>query len=1310
MKKILRLVTTSVLTLTLVACGEASSSVASSTTSSSVSSPVTSTFAAVTRIDLSAATDSLTQVLGAQKAVVVTATLSANANPATAVEWFVDGAKSNQTGRVFEFTPAKAGKFVISARVGSVNSTNTYTVNVGAPAFKVESAKFTDNKTIEIKAPAGASVAVTGNELLAESRYDIVKGTYFLNLKTALKQGDSATVTFTTESGTVTQVVTFDTRELNIASVSGTGVKDNKDGTYDITRPHIINPVGELLNTTVNPITVTFDADNMKANQVAFTIDRISAPVGADAFLNQIGLTNILLDKDSTAGQFVIPVSRTTPLGAYVFEKKLGTLTKRVTLNVVAPEAAIKFADIKNATDGFDLGVFKGEISSKLFIFEDEASIGTTSKRSTKTFNLVYKPAGFAGLVGVPANADGSFDIVKEYLPIANAFKEFYFDLNGEFFSVPTNALEQASISPNQVQLSVLAPDGLPQMRAQLATQVALPTLGSGFRDKFNLPAVVQRVDNSTVVGKYTYTLRVLQAGVEIFKKEVVINVKDFEQKSTLTASVGDASTMFASIFTTFKNELAIPALDAADGYMITSSISASPSVAENYSLIKEKLEGNFVTKTGFAVLTPFNFTTYTAARTKFVTDFLAALPFRNGVAFSAQDESANNTALRNKFLQFFSPYTSTISANALVITDGNSEAIFASATGAKAVLIVTGLTDAMITKLSATPTTTTTQELYNTAKATYEKKVADLFPTYEDYLAVITRNSTTELKPNASGVYIVEKPAVQGLDTKTLTFDLELQKFESKTNAAATVANSFVNNVRKELIPLVKNVSGPGLLPNSAFNTANTKIAIQLNESGTSESVATVDTLEVPTASTYVSYVAPTFGSSAERPVASQQVTIENIFAIDVEFLTPNGDYTFNLNIGNIVKTITVRVVNPVPVVDFKLVPTATDGISGNLFTYDAVADVYNFTLGAKPSSADADKARFKLSLETSNIIPASGKMAYTFIKSTPDNSTTESNLANVTVVGGNDGKYSLTTADGGIVGLRLGIEIQFTTKGTYVYDLTLGGTRKVITIVVAEYPNLSDVELLVGTSKVNTFDSRFLLADTVKAFSINAKGVNLPSSDVFYSLTIGDTVDANIRSSQTDLVRATAGTFDSGNIRPLDLTKGIPVQLVAETDKPSDFNLANNSTLVNRVKFIQVTLYRRTNKVTGFDPLSPLSDLTVIGHETITIWMGPLPLYPTVTAVTSVAGATKTIDLSITSSVAGTLYWVLVAADATAPTFSQLLAGTAIASLVANTASNSTITAAAASTAYDFWFVVIATDGSLFSAPRAIRVTSKA
>jgi hypothetical protein len=1226
--------------------------------------------------------------MGTQKAVVVQAALNANTNPSLALEWFVNGTKSNQTGRVFEYTPAAAGTFEIQAKSGSVLS-NKINVTVGAAALVITDLKVVDNNTLEITAPGGATVAVTSNEVLPASYYDITKGIYVIELKTALAQGGSTTVTLTRDGlAPVSRVATFDTRVIDIAAI--TGAKDNKDGTWDITRPHELNPSTLVTNTVTDQYLVQFQGTNLGGSQLAFKLEQVSVPAGATPLAISEGLVNVATAAKSNANSFTFNVTRSTLPGAYVFRYTLSGVSRLVTLNVLSTEAEIELADIKNAAAGVTLGSLTG--GADLKIFEAEADIADDSKASTATFNLVYRPGTQSGLVGVKANTDGSYDIVKDYLPTATAFKELYFKLDGDLFSVPSNLLTQSTVLPNQAQISLVGPENTPIMRTQYVTQTALPTLASGFRVAFDLGAVRQKIDASTPVGKYTYTVRVLQLGVEVFKKDVVINVVNFSQTQLLSATLNDQSTAFtAAIAPAFASRLtrletAFPAQADVTAFLEPAFSTATGTTDSEFLTIRDVFLKEFISSLPTPpAIVGFNYTTYLAARTAWVNDvtnttdgelkFAADATLAEIAATYATDVTAANVTQLTPLLDAFGAITGAPGATSSVISGAVEHDIFKDDSDKddyEGVVLET--ITSLSTFLNITPAASAldTQPKYDAELAKFKANVAKLYPTYEE----IVNAGTATFKAGADGVFEIARPYATGLDSKSAVFNLTLTNFESANNPAADIANSYlVGGVKKELINYVRSITGPALLPNQTLNTSSTKLAIELNSSGSANALTdTVSTQEQPTAKTYTRYRA---ASHASAQTSANKVTIPNVGIIDVDFLTPVGEYTINVQVGTFNQLIKVRVVNPTPKVNFGLVSTnATLGLFDS-FTYNATEDKYYATLGRNPDvNADtSDDADFKLQLTTENIVvPTSGdnngKLAYSFTKTTPTVTETRSDLVPMSVVAGNDGKFGLTTTNGGITGLNVTAATKqiIDVAGTYIFDLTLGGVRKVVTLVVQEYPNLKDVKVNVGTTAAQTFGSRFLLEDTAKAISISAAGVNLPTSELYYSVSLGassatDGIDATARNTVT---METNGTIISTKTyKPLDVSKAISVQLITDGTATSEVGLATNASIINKVRFLQLTIYRRT-KVAEFDPLAPEFDLTRIGHETIELWYAPnnSPVQ-VITSGTVVAGTTATTDVnfSVTADVVGRIYYAIELATATAPTAQAIILGTGFA-----------------------------------------------
>jgi hypothetical protein len=492
MKKILRLVTTSVLTLTLVACGEASSSVSNGTNTSSSVSSTTSAFANVSAITLSAASDVLTQTLGTQKVVVVQAALNANTNPNLALEWYVNGTKSNQTGRVFEYTPAAAGTFEIQAKSGTVLS-NKVAVTVGAQLFSVSKVNVVDSNTVELTAPGGATVTVANNTVLPESYYDLTRGVYVLELKTALAQGSNTAVTLArTGFANAVATISYDTRKLLIDEEALGLLEIDANGVIQLERPHILEADGDKYEGSED-YEISFVSENLTGT-LAYKLEMVSAPAGVTLTTTQESQTTI---EDDNAGGITIPfeVDETTALGLYTWNFTLGTLpTKTVKINVTKPEQTLTLETYEIDDKDYSLVV-----------------------RSNSTNDADFD--------GVKANADGSFTVEKPYLvddADTTSYKQFEFTVLAENFTVPT-ALLSTETEINVMSMSLVGPNNSAVMQSTYYG-IASPILPDTFRSNEDL-VVLQNVDASTPVGTYTYTVKVIQGTTVLSTKDVVVKI-----------------------------------------------------------------------------------------------------------------------------------------------------------------------------------------------------------------------------------------------------------------------------------------------------------------------------------------------------------------------------------------------------------------------------------------------------------------------------------------------------------------------------------------------------------------------------------------------------------------------------------------------------------------------------------------------------------------------------------------------------------------------------------------------------------------
>jgi hypothetical protein len=356
------------------------------------------------------------------------------------------------------------------------------------------------------------------------------------------------------------------------------------------------------------------------------------------------------------------------------------------------------------------------------------------------------------------------------------------------------------------------------------------------------------------------------------------------------------------------------------------------------------------------------------------------------------------------------------------------------------------------------------------------------------------------------------------------------------------------------------------------------------------------------------------------------------------------------------------------------------------------------------------ADRALFRLRLSTENMSATEGELPYTITYTTPTATVTNTNTVAVSAVAGNDGKLALTTPESGIPNTDVSddADLDIREKGTYIYDLTLGGVRKVLTLVVNEYPELKDVKVKVGTADAVVFNNDFMLANTVKKFTVNGTSVNLPAGTLYYSLALSDSV-ANTASGTFTGISLVTGTTrfeetDSGfagsptvRLVPLNLAAGIPVQLISETGAPG--LLSANTSILNRKKFLQITFYSRAN-ATSFNSLVPTYNLTKVGHETVPFWFGAVA-QPIVTSGTIANnGSTSTSQtLVVKSNVPGDIYYVSqVSTEADVTLLSVILGGTKVAYTSTSNANQSiTLPAVTADTIQEVFYVIVYAENTI-------------
>jgi len=1055
-----------------------------------------------------------------------------------------------------------------------------------------------DNNTIRVQAPGGAQVTLTNNVLLPESKYDLKTGEYVLELETALTQGQSTTVTLTRDGSSVSQVAIFDTRVLEVSGVSGGPagtVKDNKDGTYDVLRPHTLGST-EVTNTTVATYSVNFVATNMRTTSTSFTFENSSAPVGVTLRPSFTSNTQITGNTKSPAGSFTFSLNKDSTPGAYVYRFTVGGVTRTVTINVIDPAPIVDF--VPYFYDGDTTGH-----TTPFYASEAAAALGP-DYASTAEFNLLMAVNNSTFNIGLTPGTDGAYAITKPYLKLATQFKSFQFDLEGMFFDVPTNVMDQSGVNSNQLQLSVSSPDGLPIMRTQykVGGQATLPTLVGGFRSEFDeLSTVIQHLDAATPAGIYTYTVRVLQSGAEIYKREIKVKIVEPTADLTLRPFVNNATTSWETAsnafmtkagFTAYATPAAITAMGAGAAATAATAIRAlianganEDDKLENYNeardLFLNKFRTSLMPKVG-----GFDITTYQAAKKAFIDKLI----------------TADNTIETNKIAlrTLLSPVALNVDQDGFNSGSTDLSAYLVESESDNGLASYLTILELLVNEIWAKYGTGVT------VAATKRTNLEAFFPTYEQWIGA----GRSTLRIGADGVYEIEKPLTQLLDTKTVMFDLRISNFESPTSAGSNLANQFNGtNVtsgttqRKDLLAFTKSVSGPGLLSNNSFNTTDTKIALELGV-GANTAGEEVFNLAQPTAEEF-SYFASANTSS--------RVDLTSVFALDTRFLTVNGEYTFNVAVGTLNQTVKVRVVSAKVDLTFEIDEDKSD------FVYNEEDEKYyaNFNYDADPLEAEFNIVFKNITVPTSGSML--NKVEYNLVKAFPLKTETFRNtLLTTSANTGTNVNNGFRTVDSGDEFLDLvttpdedGLDqdhFEITTFGEYVFELTVAGVKKTVTLVALKYPTIEITEITNGTDVAGSFydeekeETVYVLTESFQTITIFGEAVTLPSN-VYYALDYDNNTN-NYPVPLNDLTVYFVDDFDDivddAGLILLDLASGLEIELFNDD---SD-GLLDGDVSAGEIVYVYVHLY--TIELNGDDstPVEALYDVKFIGHLVFKVW----------------------------------------------------------------------------------------------------------
>jgi len=509
-KKILTFLLISFLFIT--GCFNNASSVSSMTSSSniSVTTSITQT-QQLSQILISAPTDQLIQNVTDIKTISVSSSLNSGTDSIFNYEWYVNGVKSVQTGTLFEFTPNKEGKFDIQLLVNRVAS-NILSVAVNKADLIIDNVRFLNSRVLELKAPAGMSFKTKTDNLVSSQEYDYIKNVYLLNLNRQLGQGEKITVEgFKDNFNTWSKEITFDTRSIKISTVTInnaiTSFKENLP--IEINKPHYIQNNGVKTDTSFsNVLKLNFSSKDLNGTNLNYEIENTLNPVGSTRAPRIQGLVSVL---DNNAGnvEFEFRVNTSTVAGLYSFRFTISNTSFVFSIKVNVPVQEVSLNDIVISDEKFGVIVSEG--------LKDNPNI--TSNQ-----------------IGIQGEAN-KFTIIKNSLNYE--FKLFVFSVKASNFNVPDNLIDNSSINPNQLQVTLTTPDGSTQLRTSGVNQLTMPSIVPMRSFVENL-VVSQRIDESTPIGIYTYRFKVLQAGLEIYSKDILIEIVDPKKEIEFITSLED--------------------------------------------------------------------------------------------------------------------------------------------------------------------------------------------------------------------------------------------------------------------------------------------------------------------------------------------------------------------------------------------------------------------------------------------------------------------------------------------------------------------------------------------------------------------------------------------------------------------------------------------------------------------------------------------------------------------------------------------------------------------------------------------------
>jgi len=514
----------------LVSCGNQGQSSSVIDSNQNSQSSVVFEFQPVKEITITTSTDLLVQNITNLRQLVINADTNQGVEPNLVFEWYVNGNKSFQLGKVFEYTPTSVGTYNIQARIGGITSNQLrLVVNEEARVIQLTSIVMNNNKIIQVVAEEGLEFEAQDNVIANSSTFNLSDKRYNLILNKEIVQGSKFNLIIK-KSGypNLIREVLFDNRKITVSdsTIDNIDIKSDQSGNYIFEKPNIVLANGlraQLSNEKV--LRLSFKTENLDGNDLPYSIENYSAPTNVSLTPTTRG--NVNIEKGNVSSlQFIYRININTIVGNYKFRVTINGKATDISINVVEPNPSLVF--------------------ERYSIFDSELEENVLYNLSYR-FGVKTNPGSLTGRVGVnPINQ--VYTIEKDFLEFN--FIELEFKVNAQNFKVDNNFLDNTALNPNQLSVSLNSPENTSFVKTDNdLTQLSLPT-AKLFRGFYSSDFIIrQRFDHTSLAGQYVFTIVGGQPNISATSITVRINLVDAKPKISSIININDsASTLVANM------------------------------------------------------------------------------------------------------------------------------------------------------------------------------------------------------------------------------------------------------------------------------------------------------------------------------------------------------------------------------------------------------------------------------------------------------------------------------------------------------------------------------------------------------------------------------------------------------------------------------------------------------------------------------------------------------------------------------------------------------------------------------------------